>query len=173
MRTEICSNYRIKPNWAVVIYFYCCVDGQIPPITIHKRVQIVKINLHMGHKTNFSRINIFKYIKGHSGITVKWEFVGKYGTHLLSAMQWGGHIKFQVLSLLSTSQFSDQEYCFVIGRSRFRSEFCALLTWLVYVSSLTTLRQIPVSKLKQGQTAYSCSPISWFRHHSTILCYIA
>jgi hypothetical protein len=33
MRTETCSNYQIKPTWAVrLVYFYCCVDGQIPQI---------------------------------------------------------------------------------------------------------------------------------------------
>jgi hypothetical protein len=41
MWTETCSNHQIKLMLAVRLlyfYFYCCVDGQIPPIMIHNRI---------------------------------------------------------------------------------------------------------------------------------------
>jgi hypothetical protein len=50
MRTETCSNYQIKPMWAVRLvyfYFYCCVEGQIPPIIILLWASAVEMSVTM------------------------------------------------------------------------------------------------------------------------------
>jgi hypothetical protein len=49
----------LAPMWAIrLVYFYCCVDGQIPPTLIQNRMQTVQIQLlcHREHTVSPLRV---------------------------------------------------------------------------------------------------------------------
>jgi hypothetical protein len=74
MWTETRNNYQIEPAWAVrLVYFYCFVDGRIPPIMIHNRMQTMKVT-HWWPPAILHRVNLEKKKKKRHFVYSWWQW---------------------------------------------------------------------------------------------------
>jgi hypothetical protein len=118
MWTEICRNYQMKPMWTVrLVYFYYYIDGQIPPIIIHNRLQSVKVTWRKEFETGYllRMIGILFYI-----MNVLKTFVIETSVRILTAALLGITLLLSRMKESSWRQFCFQLWILVMTSIKIR-----------------------------------------------------